>query len=153
LAAIVPQWIAGSGEGAIFGILGVETLGFDVDAAISELKLHVAVLLIFVMDLLSLSVDVLSRWLRRALRIDTMLTRLSAWLSQTHLPYRIRDAPRKRVRRLFDFRETNDLARTEPAAIAERKHGMDLEVGYGARACARPCPRSCGDAGECLCYL
>ncbi len=78
LAYVLYRWEIILRESAIFGILGVATLGFYVDAAISELKLDVAVLLIFAMALLSMAVDVLSRRLRRALRIDTMPTRLSA---------------------------------------------------------------------------
>ena len=64
-------------ESAIFGILGVATLGYYVDAAISEFRLDVAVVLILVTALLSMTVDVFSRSLRRRLRIDTMPTRLS----------------------------------------------------------------------------
>ena len=64
-------------ESAIFGILGVATLGYYVDAAISEFRLDVAVVLILVTALLSMAVDALSRGLRRRLRIDTMPTRLS----------------------------------------------------------------------------
>jgi phosphonate transport system permease protein len=78
LAYVLYRWEIILRESAIFGILGVATLGFYVDAAISELKLDVAVMLIFAMALLSMSVDVFSRRLRRALRIDSMPTRLSA---------------------------------------------------------------------------
>jgi phosphonate transport system permease protein len=78
LAYVLYRWEIILRESAIFGILGVATLGFYVDAAISELKLDVAVMLIFAMALLSMSVDVFSRGLRRALRIDSMPTRLSA---------------------------------------------------------------------------
>jgi len=62
---------------AIFGILGVATLGYYIDAAISEFRLDVAVVLILVTALLSMAVDAFSRGLRRRLRIDTMPTRLS----------------------------------------------------------------------------
>src|SRR5262245_39816333 len=64
-------------ESAIFGILGVATLGYYIDAAISEFRLDVAVVLILVTALLSMAVDAFSRGLRRRLRIDTMPTRLS----------------------------------------------------------------------------
>jgi phosphonate transport system permease protein len=64
-------------ESAIFGILGVATLGYYIDAAISEFRLDVAVVLILVTAALSMTVDSLSRGLRRRLRIDTMPTRLS----------------------------------------------------------------------------
>ena len=65
-------------ESAIFGILGVATLGYHVDAAISELRLDAAFVLILALVLLSAAVDALSRRLRRALRIDLLPTRLSA---------------------------------------------------------------------------
>jgi phosphonate transport system permease protein len=78
LAYVLYRWEIILRESAIFGILGVATLGFYVDGAISELKLDVAVMLIFAMALISMLVDVFSRRLRRALRIDGMPTRLSA---------------------------------------------------------------------------
>ena len=65
-------------ESAIFGILGVRTLGFHVDAAISELRLDVAVVLIIATGLLSMSIDVFSRALRRRLRVDDRPVRISA---------------------------------------------------------------------------
>lgn len=64
-------------ESAIFGILGVTTLGFYVDAAISELRLDVAVVLIAATALMTMAVDALSRALRRGLRITDLPTRLS----------------------------------------------------------------------------
>ena len=65
-------------ESAIFGILGVRTLGFHVDAAISELRLDVAMVLIVATGLLSMSIDAFSRSLRRRLRVDDRPVRLSA---------------------------------------------------------------------------
>ena len=78
LAYVLYRWEIILRESAIFGILGVATLGFYVDAAISELKLDVAAVLILAFALLSMLVDAFSRQLRRSLRIDTMPTRLSA---------------------------------------------------------------------------
>jgi phosphonate transport system permease protein len=78
LAYVLYRWEIILRESAIFGILGVATLGFYVDAAISELKLDVAATLIVAFALLSMLVDVFSRRLRRGLRIDNMPTRLSA---------------------------------------------------------------------------
>jgi phosphonate transport system permease protein len=78
LAYLLYRWEMILRESAIFGILGVATLGFYVDAAISEIRLDVAVALIAVTSLLTLGVDALSRRLRRALRIDALPTRLSA---------------------------------------------------------------------------
>lgn len=65
-------------ESAIFGILGVPTLGFYVDGAIAELRLDVAVVLIVATGLLSMALDAFSRGLRRRLRIDNRPVRLSA---------------------------------------------------------------------------
>jgi phosphonate transport system permease protein len=78
LAYVLYRWEIILRESAIFGILGVATLGFYVDAAISELKLDVAVVLILAVALLSMLVDAVSRGLRRSLRIDAMPTRLAA---------------------------------------------------------------------------
>ena len=47
------------------------------DAAISELRFDVAIVLIVVTILLSASIDLISRTLRRALRISTLPTRLA----------------------------------------------------------------------------
>jgi phosphonate transport system permease protein len=77
LAYALYRWEIILRESAIFGILGVATLGYYVDAAISEFRLDVAVVLILITALLSMSVDAFSRALRRRLRIDTMPTRLS----------------------------------------------------------------------------
>jgi len=77
LAYVLYRWEIILRESAIFGILGIATLGYYVDAAISEFRLDVAVMLILVTALLSMAVDAVSRGMRRRLRIDTMPTRLS----------------------------------------------------------------------------
>ena len=64
-------------ESAIFGILGVATLGYYVDAAISELRFDVAVVLIAATVGLCALIDALSRRLRQSLRISTLATRLA----------------------------------------------------------------------------
>ncbi|HEV7267996.1 MAG TPA: hypothetical protein VGN83_24290 [Falsiroseomonas sp.] len=64
-------------ESAIFGILGVMTLGYHIDAAIAELRLDTAVVLIVATGLLSIGIDTLSRGLRRRLRIEDRPVRLS----------------------------------------------------------------------------
>ena len=84
LAYVLYRWEIILRESAIFGILGVATLGYYVDAAISEFRLDVAAVLIVATALLAMTVDVLSRGLRRHLRIDTMPTRLSEAPSETH---------------------------------------------------------------------
>ena len=78
LAYLLYRWELILRESAIFGILGVKTLGYYVDAAISELRLDTAGLLIVGVAVLSMSVDALSRNLRRRLRIETLPIRLSA---------------------------------------------------------------------------
>ncbi len=77
LAYCLYRWEIILRESAIFGILGVATLGYYVDAAISEFRLDVAVFLIFGVAALSMMVDALSRWLRRRLRIEMLPTRLA----------------------------------------------------------------------------
>ncbi len=77
LAYVLYRWEIILRESAIFGILGIATLGYYIDAAISEIRLDVALVLLIATALLSMSVDVLSRGLRRRLRIDAMATRLS----------------------------------------------------------------------------
>jgi phosphonate transport system permease protein len=77
LAYCLYRWEIILRESAIFGILGITTLGYYVDAAISEIRLDVAVVLIGATALLSMAVDTLSRGLPRRLRIETMPTRLS----------------------------------------------------------------------------
>jgi phosphonate transport system permease protein len=78
LAYMLYRWEIIIRESAIFGILGVATLGFYVDAAVSELRLDAAVFLIGVTVLLSACVDLFSRRLRAALRLGTLPTRLSS---------------------------------------------------------------------------
>jgi len=78
LAYVLYRWEIILRESAIFGILGVTTLGYYVDAAISEMRLDVAVVLILAVAMLSMTVDAFSRILRRRLRIDALPTRLSA---------------------------------------------------------------------------
>jgi phosphonate transport system permease protein len=85
LAYALYRWEIILRESAIFGILGVTTLGFYVDAAISEFKLDVAMVLILVTAALAMAVDAFSRGLRRRLRIDSMPTRLSEAPSEAPL--------------------------------------------------------------------
>ncbi|MGU3663046.1 PhnE/PtxC family ABC transporter permease [Methylobacterium sp. A49B] len=88
LAYLLYRWELILRESAIFGILGVATLGFYVDAAISELRLDVAMLLIVATALLTVLIDALSRTLRRSLRLTDLPTRLS-----TRLPEPAADPP------------------------------------------------------------
>ena len=77
LAYLLYRWEIILRESAILGILGVATLGYYVDAAISELRLDTAVVLIGATALMAVAVDALSRLLRRSLRINTLPTRLT----------------------------------------------------------------------------
>lgn len=77
LAYALYRWEIIVRESAIFGILGVITLGYFIDAAIAELRLDTAVVLIVCTGALSLAIDALSRGLRRRLRIDDRPVRLS----------------------------------------------------------------------------
>lgn len=77
LAYSLYRWEIVVRESAIFGILGVATLGYYVDAAISELRFDVAIVLILATVGLCALIDGLSRRLRRALRISTLATRLA----------------------------------------------------------------------------
>src|ERR1700745_1667298 len=72
LAYALYRWEIILRESAIFGILGVATLGYYIDAAISEFRLDVAVVLILVTALLSMTVDAFSLGLRRRFSLDTM---------------------------------------------------------------------------------
>jgi phosphonate transport system permease protein len=77
LAYNLYRWEIIARESAIFGILGVGTLGYYVDAAISELRFDVAIVLILATVGLCALIDALSRGLRKALRISTLPTRLA----------------------------------------------------------------------------
>ena len=90
LAYVLYRWEIILRESAIFGILGIATLGFYVDAAISEFRLDVAVVLIIATALLSMTVDAFSRGLRRRLRIETMPTRLSEAPSEARAGFQTR---------------------------------------------------------------
>jgi len=77
LAYSLYRWEIIVRESAIFGILGVATLGYYVDAAISELRFDVVVVLILATVGLCAAIDALSRRLRGAIRISTLATRLA----------------------------------------------------------------------------
>jgi phosphonate transport system permease protein len=85
LAYVLYRWEIILRESAIFGILGITTLGYYVDAAISEFRLDVAVVLIIATALLSMAVDAFSRSLRRRLRIESLPTRLSEAPSEARI--------------------------------------------------------------------
>ena len=77
LAYLLYRWEIIVRESAIFGILGVGTLGFHIDGAISELRFDVAVVLIAATVVLSAIIDAVSRFVRASLKISTLPTRLA----------------------------------------------------------------------------
>lgn len=77
LAYALYRWEIILRESAIFGMLGVATLGYYIDAAVSELRLDVALVLIVATSILSQTVDALSRALRRHLRIESVPLRFT----------------------------------------------------------------------------
>ena len=77
LAYILYRWEIIVRESVIFGILGVGTLGFHIDGAISELRFDVAIVLIAATVVLCAGIDWVSRKLRQSLRIANLPTRLA----------------------------------------------------------------------------
>ena len=71
LAFLFYRWEVILRETAILGILGIQTLGFYVDSAISEIRLDRAMFLIVITALLNIAVDGLSRTIRARLRLAT----------------------------------------------------------------------------------
>ena len=73
LAFLFYRWEVMMRESAILGILGIYTLGFYIDSAISDDKLDKAVLLILFTALLNMGIDHISQKVRRALKVSTKL--------------------------------------------------------------------------------
>lgn len=71
LAFLFYRWEIIMRETAILGILGVRTLGFYVDSALSELRFDRVLVLLVVTAALNISVDAFSRTLRTRLRLKT----------------------------------------------------------------------------------
>ncbi|PYE84479.1 PhnE/PtxC family ABC transporter permease [Pseudoroseicyclus aestuarii] len=69
LALLLYRWEIIVRDSAIFGLIGVATLGFHVDAAIQQLRLDRAVLLLVAMGLLTLAIDLVSSHLRGRMRL------------------------------------------------------------------------------------
>jgi phosphonate transport system permease protein len=59
-------------ESAILGILGIHTLGFYVDSAFEELRFDRALFLILITALLNILVDIVSRRIRKQLRLTAL---------------------------------------------------------------------------------
>jgi phosphonate transport system permease protein len=61
-------------ETAILGILGIYTLGFYVDSAIQNIQFDKAMVLILITASLNIGVDILGRFIRKKLALQTMPT-------------------------------------------------------------------------------
>ena len=73
LAFLFYRWEIMMRESAILGILGVYTLGFFIDSAMSDDKLDKAILLILITALINMLIDTISQVLRRRMKISTKL--------------------------------------------------------------------------------
>jgi phosphonate transport system permease protein len=74
LAFLFYRWEIIMRETAILGILGIYTLGFYVDSAIQNIQFDRAMVLIVITALLNIGVDILGRFIRRKLALQTMPT-------------------------------------------------------------------------------
>lgn len=72
LAFCLYRWEIILRESAILGILGVKTLGFYIDSAVSEIRLDRAMVLIAVTAVITLLVDKISRSLRHRLKLKSV---------------------------------------------------------------------------------
>ncbi len=73
LAFLFYRWEVMMRESAILGILGIYTLGFYIDSAISDNQIDKAILLILMTAVLNMGIDSVSQFLRRRLKISTKL--------------------------------------------------------------------------------
>lgn len=73
LAFLFYRWEIMMRESAILGILGVYTLGFYIDSAISDDHLDTAMFLILITALLNMVIDSLSQTIRKRLKVSTKL--------------------------------------------------------------------------------
>ena len=83
VALTLYRWEIIMRESAIMGLLGVRTLGYYVDASISELRLDETLVLIGAMVLLSMGTDTLSRRLRGVPRVRERPGQDDAWRQDT----------------------------------------------------------------------
>lgn len=70
LAFLFYRWEIIARESSILGILGIYTIGFFIDSAISDDKLDQAIVLIAISAIINVSIDLLSQRIRRNLRIS-----------------------------------------------------------------------------------
>ena len=71
LAFLFYRWEVMMRESAILGILGIYTVGFFIDSAISDDKLDKAIFLILVTALLNMGIDTISQQVRKRLRVSS----------------------------------------------------------------------------------
>jgi phosphonate transport system permease protein len=69
LAFLFYRWEVIMRESAILGILGITTLGFYIDSAISDIRLDKVMILLFFTALLNISIDIISKKVRAYLRV------------------------------------------------------------------------------------
>ena len=75
LAFLFYRWEVIMRETAILGILGIATLGFFIDSALADIRLDRAMFLIAVTAAFNMGIDILSRRIRRRLRLSTQAGR------------------------------------------------------------------------------
>ncbi|MBT7897317.1 MAG: ABC transporter permease [Rhodospirillales bacterium] len=75
LAFLFYRWEVIMRETAIMGILGIATLGFFIDSALSDIRLDRAMFLIAVTAIFNIGIDAVSRRIRRNLRLSTQAGR------------------------------------------------------------------------------
>jgi phosphonate transport system permease protein len=73
LAFLFYRWEVIFRETAILGILGVHTLGFYVDSAFADIRFDRAMVLILITALLNIGLDMISRRIRKTLKLQTSL--------------------------------------------------------------------------------
>ncbi|MDA0997646.1 MAG: ABC transporter permease [Proteobacteria bacterium] len=77
LAFLFYRWEVIMRETAILGILGIATLGFFIDSALSEIRLDRAMFLIAVTATLNIGIDILSRRIRAGLHLSDTARQLN----------------------------------------------------------------------------
>jgi len=83
LAFLFYRWEVIMRESAILGILGIHTLGFFIDSAISDIRLDKVVILLFFTALLNILVDYISRRVRNYLRVSSQIQSSCSYVSRT----------------------------------------------------------------------
>jgi len=73
LAFLFYRWEVMMRESAILGILGIYTLGFYIDSAITDQQLDKAIFLIVITALLNMGIDTISQIIRKRMKVSTKL--------------------------------------------------------------------------------